>query len=188
VTTRRRGDVLERAVGEAVLAELKVTGYAALTIDGVAARARCGKASLYRRWPGKRELVLAVLGSRLPPPPAGRRDASARQNLRSALGSLSEMLIGDTRYPALFVIVGMHRDVAMQDLYRELVMTPWMKSLQEIITAGVSSGEIDPASVTALTGQIGPALVIQHVLLTGTVPSRSELNQIVDAVIGRPNT
>ena len=37
---------------------LAETGYDGMTIDMVAARARAGKATLYRRWPSKAELVI----------------------------------------------------------------------------------------------------------------------------------
>src|SRR5690242_4950865 len=55
---RRRGPALERAIHEAVLAELSEIGYAGLTIESVASRARTGKASIYRRWPTKQQLVM----------------------------------------------------------------------------------------------------------------------------------
>jgi AcrR family transcriptional regulator len=61
VKTRRRGAELEEALLDAAWAELQEVGYAALTYDGVAARAGTSKPVLYRRWPGKVDLVLAAL-------------------------------------------------------------------------------------------------------------------------------
>jgi AcrR family transcriptional regulator len=61
VKTRRRGAELELALLDAAWAELQAVGYAALTFDGVAARAGTSKPVLYRRWPGKVDLVLAAL-------------------------------------------------------------------------------------------------------------------------------
>ena len=49
----RDADILDAALD--VLAEV---GYDGMTIDMVAARARAGKATLYRRWPSKTELVI----------------------------------------------------------------------------------------------------------------------------------
>lgn len=43
---------------EAVLDELADVGYGRLSMDGVARRARAGKAALYRRWPSKQDMVL----------------------------------------------------------------------------------------------------------------------------------
>jgi AcrR family transcriptional regulator len=41
----------------ATLNEVAESGYRALTIEAVATRAKVGKATIYRRWPSKRELV-----------------------------------------------------------------------------------------------------------------------------------
>lgn len=49
------------AITDAVLAELVERGYARLSMEGVAKRAGAGKSALYRRWPTKQEMVLAVL-------------------------------------------------------------------------------------------------------------------------------
>lgn len=49
---------LSPAILAAVLAELADRGYAGLTTARVARRAGVSTATLYRRWPGKRELVL----------------------------------------------------------------------------------------------------------------------------------
>ena len=58
---RRRGAELENSILEATWAELMETGYARLTMEGVAARAQTGKQVLYRRWPSRPELVLAAV-------------------------------------------------------------------------------------------------------------------------------
>src|SRR5947209_1689551 len=54
---RKRGAELEQAIRDATIAELACCGYGSLTIESVAARAQTGKASIYRRWPTKQELV-----------------------------------------------------------------------------------------------------------------------------------
>jgi AcrR family transcriptional regulator len=57
---RRRGEELEAALLEAAWEELVETGFAKLTMESVAARAKTSVTVLYRRWPGKDELVLAA--------------------------------------------------------------------------------------------------------------------------------
>jgi AcrR family transcriptional regulator len=59
---RRRGEELEAALLEAAWDELAEAGFAKLTMESVAARAKTGVAVLYRRWPNKDELVLAAIG------------------------------------------------------------------------------------------------------------------------------
>ncbi len=58
---RRRGEALEYAILEAAWKEFTEVGYNNLTMEGIAARAKTNKAVLYRRWPNKNDLVVAVL-------------------------------------------------------------------------------------------------------------------------------
>ena len=58
---RRRGEELEAALLEAAWQELVETGFARLTMESVAARAKTGVAVLYRRWPNKDDLVIAAI-------------------------------------------------------------------------------------------------------------------------------
>src|SRR5689334_3934263 len=58
---RARGEPRERAILSAVIALLGETGYEAMAMDAVAARAHASKATIYRRWPGKAELVRAAV-------------------------------------------------------------------------------------------------------------------------------
>lgn len=58
---RRRGEELEAALLEAAWDELVAVGFAKLTMESVATRARTGVAVLYRRWPRKDDLVLAAM-------------------------------------------------------------------------------------------------------------------------------
>lgn len=56
-----RGAARERAILAAVIAVVGEVGYDAMTMDAVAARASASKATIYRRWRNKAELVRAAL-------------------------------------------------------------------------------------------------------------------------------
>ena len=62
--SRRRGAELEETILAAVWEELTEVGYARLSMEGVAARARTGKQVLYRRWRNRAELVMAAVRHR----------------------------------------------------------------------------------------------------------------------------
>src|ERR1700729_2117030 len=60
-----RGKPRERAILSAVIELLGQVGYEAMTMDAVAARAHASKTTIYRRWPGKPELVRAAVDVRV---------------------------------------------------------------------------------------------------------------------------
>ncbi|OBH03082.1 MULTISPECIES: TetR/AcrR family transcriptional regulator [unclassified Mycobacterium] len=181
--SRRRGEVLERALFEATLAELAEVGYGGLTMEGIAARAHTGKAALYRRWCSKHDLVHAALVYALPPLPELRTGRSARENLLTMFTSHRDMLAGKTSFPSLDVMHQLLHEPEMRAIFADAVVCPRLKIVESILQAAVDDGDLDPATVTPLTARVGPALINHQFMLTGEPPSRRDLAVIVDTVI-----
>jgi AcrR family transcriptional regulator len=186
VRTRRRGQKLEHALFEATLAELTAVGYGGLTMEGIAARARTGKAALYRRWSTKHDLVQAALLYALPPIPEPRAGRSARENLLTTFSAHRDILAGKTAFPGLAIIGQVLHEPELRAIFADSVVAPRLRLIESILQAGVRTGEIDPATLTPLTARVGPALINQHVMLTGAPPTRRELTRIIDTVIAQP--
>jgi AcrR family transcriptional regulator len=180
---RRRGEVLERALYEATLAELTEVGYGGLTMEGIAARAHTGKAALYRRWDTKCELVHAALVFALPPLPEVRTGRSAREKLLAMFVAHRDILAGKTAFPGLDIIHQLLHEPEMRAIFADAVVSPRLQMVESILQAAVEGGDLDSETVTPLTARIGPALINHHFLLTGSPPNRRELALIVDTVI-----
>src|SRR5438309_11079051 len=76
---RRLGAARERALLDVAVALLAEVGYDRLSLDEVARRAHTSKATLYRRWPRKADLIAAAVINHKaeapkPPPAATLRD------------------------------------------------------------------------------------------------------------------
>lgn len=181
--SRRRGEVLERALYEATLAELAGVGYGGLTMEGIAARAHTGKAALYRRWCSKHDLVHAALVYALPPVPELRSGRSARENLLAVFVSHRDILAGKTAFPGMVIIHQLLHEPEMRAIFADAVVGPRLEIVESILRAAVDDGDIDAATVTPLTARVGPALINHHFLLTGEPPTRRELELVVDTVI-----
>jgi len=181
--SRRRGEVLESALYEATLTELAAVGYGGLTMDGVAARAHAGKATLYRRWVRKHDLVYAALVFALSPVPTPRSGRSARDKLLIVLTAHRDILAGKTAFPGLVTIYQLLHEPQMRAIFADAVVRPRLNVIDSILQAAVDDGDIDPATITPFTAQVGPALINYHFLLTGTPPNRRELALVVDTVI-----
>ncbi|HTX98132.1 MAG TPA: TetR/AcrR family transcriptional regulator [Mycobacterium sp.] len=181
--SRRRGEVLERALYEATLAELAEVGYGGLTMEGIAARAHTGKAALYRRWDTKCELVHAALVFALPPVPEPRTGRPARDSLLAMFTAHRDVLAGKTAFPGLDTIHQLLHEPEMRAIFADAVVAPRLKLAESILQAAVAEGDLDPRTITPLTASIGPALINHHFLLTGSPPTRRELAMIVDTVI-----
>ncbi|MGD0555648.1 MAG: TetR/AcrR family transcriptional regulator [Streptosporangiaceae bacterium] len=92
---RRRGEELEAALLEAAWQELVEAGFARLTMESVAARAKTGVAVLYRRWHGKDDLVLAAIRHYATTHPVETPDTgSLRGDMIALLSSFSSTRVG----------------------------------------------------------------------------------------------
>lgn len=89
--SRRRGEELEATILEAAWAEITEHGYARLTMEGAAARARTGKQVLYRRWPDRARLAIAAVRHALGPLVVEvPRTGSLREDVLTVLRRMSE--------------------------------------------------------------------------------------------------
>ena len=181
---RKRGEVLETAVLDAVLAELRSVGYAALTIDAVTARARVGKASVYRRWPSKLDLVVDAVYRLLPDPASTPDTGSLRGDLLVAFRQLADRLDG----PAGAALRGVLGDMAgsgtaLAEL-RHRFRGRGVAMMTEIVVRAEARGELAVAAAAIPRGRLeaGHALLRYEFLVAGTLPD-DLLVELVDDVL-----
>jgi AcrR family transcriptional regulator len=156
---RPRSERADRAIIDAALSLYAEVGPEGLCIEKVAARAGVGKATIYRRWPGKEDLLLdAIAALQTPlPEPAGE---SARDDLVTLLGAICTdsgdprrtrefaLLLGEgAKYPRLMA------------RYRETVVEPRREVIRDVLRRGTTTGELRPdtdidAALFMLTGAV----------------------------------
>ncbi|MFG3497514.1 TetR/AcrR family transcriptional regulator [Streptomyces sp. NPDC047928] len=139
----------------AVLDLLREGGYDAVTMEGVAARTKCGKATLYRQWKTKPHLVTAALAKSRPAFFTGIDTGSLAGDLRAAARAVAARPGRDTE---LMEAVGQaylqHPD--LRRALRETVIDPEVAALEAMLARGVERGDVD-ADHPAL-GFVAPCL------------------------------
>ena len=180
---RRHGDELQEAIHRACLDELAEHGYDRLTMDRVAARARTGKATLYRRWPNKVELVISTLRYAVPligpPPDLG----DLREELLVLLRGAAHELAGPTGAAVRGIVAEVVRTPELGELTARHVTDPLLAPTLEVLRRAVVRGEVPPAALTPRVASVGSDLVLQHFLMHGTCASEPLLADVVDQVV-----
>jgi AcrR family transcriptional regulator len=139
---RPRSEQAERAIIDAALDVFAETGIGGLCIERVAARAGVGKATIYRRWPGKEELLLDALSTiREPmPEPAGK---SVRDDLITMLDSMRVHWTDPRRGPLLALMLGEGpRYPRLMDRYMASVVEPRREIIRSVLRRGIATGEL----------------------------------------------
>ena len=181
-TSRRRGEKLEEAIFEAVLAELGDGGVARLTFEGVAARARTGKSALYRRWPNKTELVLDALNAHA----LHYSDFVPKGELRQDLLDFLEHMTTGHEGPAGIALRNLigeaHHSPELFDALLVRFLDPRENALAELLHDMAERGQIDESVVTRDVVNVLPALVMQHYLLNRGPITPAVIAAMVDKV------
>lgn len=99
-----RGEARGEAILSAVIGLLGELGYEGMTMDAVAARAHASKTTIYKRWPGKPQLVRAAVDSYV----AGRLAAEADTgSLRGDLMAVMQAMAGHLTAEFLAMMSGL---------------------------------------------------------------------------------
>jgi AcrR family transcriptional regulator len=159
---RPRSAEAHQRILDATLELLGEQGYAEMSVEAVAARAGVGKATIYRRWSSKEDLVaaaIATLRPELPPIDTGNiRDdlrTVAREILRfkkAQAKSFSFDLSWLT--PRLSMETAKHPE--LHEAYQREVVRPHRQVVTDLIERAIAHGElrsdVDPELLTDMLG------------------------------------
>lgn len=178
MSAERRQELLVAAVG--LLCEV---GYEALTMDALATKAHCSKATLYRMWPGKPQLVAAAIRAIKPVDMTGIDTGTLRGDLVAVAHRISPAATNGT---ALFAAVNhaVLLDSELAEVLRTTLMEPDSALIVEIVERAVQRGELErrPAAADHLPRIIFGA-VIARAHFDGTYADPDYLVHIIDDVL-----
>jgi AcrR family transcriptional regulator len=183
VGTRRRGETLERAIYDAVLDELQRVGLTGLTMEGVAGCARTGKAALYRRWPGKEDLVVDALDHSLPRLDDLPDHGNLRDDLLDLLRRMTATMNSRTGCALQALMSEIDQDHPFARLLKERVFQPRKQWIVALLDRAVERGEVRPDVATAMVAEVGPAMVAQRFHADGPPVPDDYVVSVVDDVV-----
>lgn len=139
---RPRSINADRAIIDATLEVFAESGAGGLCIEKVAAKAGVGKATIYRRWPGKEDLLLDAIGAMKSPLPRPKGE-SVREDLAVLLEALGKES-GDPRRARQFaLLLGEGASYPrLLERYLETVVEPRRDVVRAVLRRGVATGEL----------------------------------------------
>jgi AcrR family transcriptional regulator len=180
--SRGRGEEREQAIIDATIDLLAEIGYEAMTMDAVAARARASKATIYRRWPGKPQLVGDALRRCAPGPQVEiPRTGSLRGDLIAMLRHLRDKFAAGDRALLAGVLHAMQRDPELAGIMRTQLAERRVALLAEIKARAVLYG-IDPVGIKQVA-DVMPGSMMMRLLVTGDPVDDEFITGIVDDVL-----
>ena len=183
---RPRDSTVDARVMEAALVAIHEEGLAGLTIDEIAQRAGVSKATIYRRWDSKDEVVVDAVAS-LSGAVGGVSTGDVRTDLVSVVGDLVTFFTDSRAGKVLPWLVG---EVASQSplglRYATAVMLPKRALVAGIITQGIESGDLRPDIdvMVAVDLIIGPVVAMRFMGTLAEVPESWPMDLIDGLLTG----
>ena len=180
--TRRLDGEREQAILRAAYDLLAETGYQGLRVDAVAARAQASKATLYRHWPTKAELVTdavrACKATDEPLPDTG----TLRGDLMSWFCDITKMIASEEGpiLAGLFMALHSEPELAVQLRKMRESKVPLANTL---CARAEARGELSPGYDARLIDEIVPALIFMRRFALGEPLDQAFLDHLVDDII-----
>jgi AcrR family transcriptional regulator len=156
---RPRSERAEQAILDAALDAIGECGIDGVRCEDVAARAGVGKATLYRRWQGKEELLIAAFASLKSPLPEPL-GVSVREDLTAMLAVMAADA-DDPRYAQQFALLHGEgqRYPRLVARYKEEIVEPRRELIRSVLRRGIKTGELRAdidieVAMLALTGAV----------------------------------
>jgi AcrR family transcriptional regulator len=165
---KRRNEQARTAILRAARELLDRRGFRRLTIEGIAARAGVGKATIYRWWPSKAavamDAVLEAAGPRIPFPDTG----SAREDLRRQIASVIKLYTRTRTGRGLRALLAeSQHDPSLAESLRDRFIASRRAEAATVFERAVERGELRPdldvgVAIDALYGAVYYRLLVSH--------------------------
>jgi AcrR family transcriptional regulator len=181
---RPRDPSRDGAIRGAILQVLAESGYAGLTMDAVAAAAGVGKATIYRRWRTKSDLVadaVAELSSMsIDTPDTGSLEGDLRVLLRWLVGAVNGPLGAAT----LSLLSAMPHEPGLREAFYGGPMGVWTSTFRQVWEQAESRGEVQQPIAGTAVSSIASAPILQRWLFSGEpVPEAFADELLADVVM-----
>ncbi|WP_283133842.1 TetR/AcrR family transcriptional regulator [Rhizohabitans arisaemae] len=140
---RPRSEKAEKAIIQATLDLIgEGVGIREITIEAVAARAGVGKTTIYRRWPGREELIVDALTTlKAPIPPLAGE--SVRADLITCLDAMREEASDSGKRCMMnLAMADWARSPRLYERYYKVAIKPRREAMRRILRRGLETGEI----------------------------------------------
>lgn len=182
---RPRSEAVEQAIFDAAIGLLEGgTPLTELSIEKIARTAGVGKATIYRRWPGKEELFVDLLRSVEAPDPV-LPGVSVRDDLVALMESIRRRGLAKRNSALLHnVFSQMQSYPKLWDAYHQTVIDPRRRMGLDVVRRGMELGEIRDDLDAELVNDLftGP-LLLRTVIRPGASLDPDLAERVVDAVL-----
>jgi AcrR family transcriptional regulator len=180
---RPRDPSRDGVIRAAILRLLADVGYGALTMDAVAAEAGVGKATIYRRWRTKQDLVVDTIADLNREEAAAPDTGSLEEDLRTLLHRLAAVINGPVGAATLSLLSTVPHQPALAEAFRSSPLGVWHSAFDTVWRQAEGRGELQPGVSGSLAAEATSALLVQRWLLTGQPVDEAYADDVLRTIV-----
>ena len=183
---RPRDASRDEAILDAAIAILGETGYDRMTMDMVAVRAKAGKATVYRRWPSKAEMVIEAV-TRMKRSLVDNDNLADTGTLRGDLLALFRPQSVEQAQYKLRAMAGvasiLNEHPTLADAGHDAVVLPWVQANQTLIQRALDRGEVSTSTHVDTVAKIIPSLAAYRTMVQRRPFDHAFLVEVIDGIV-----
>jgi AcrR family transcriptional regulator len=181
---RKRDLTRDPEILQAALDVLSETGYDGMTVDMVATRAKAGKATIYRRWPSKAELVIDAVACMKRIDPETLPDTGTLRGDLVAMIKPHSIEDGERKLQIMAGLVSMlSTSPELADAVNATIVDPRAAVNRVLLTRAVERGEIPADTDIEPLALLSPSMAAYRVLILRKPVDRKFLISLIDGVL-----
>ncbi len=180
---RPRDPSRDDVIRAAIVRLLGEVGYGALTMDAVAAEAGVGKATIYRRWRTKQELVVDVVADLNRSWMVSVDTGSLEGDLRLLVHRMVEMMTSPLGSATRSLLAAMQHEPSLTEAFRDGPLTVWRRAFGEVWERAQARGELGPDLRQSIPAEATTALLVQRWLVTREPVDAAYADAVLETVV-----
>lgn len=180
---RPRDHARDEAIHEAALEVLSEVGYDRTTVEAIASRAHVSKATIYRRYKNKQELLMAAMGEHAACSLPQINTGSLRGDLIELISEHVKALKGPDGELLMALLSSAHRDPELGKLLPQNKPIINDSTSVQIFERALARKEISASANLEFLGEVVPAIFSHRLFITHQSVNRKFIEHLVDDLL-----
>lgn len=180
---RPRDDKRDLAIQQAAIEVMQEVGYERCTIEAIATKAHASKATIYRRWKNKQELIVSAVNRHTFCSAPAIDQGSLREDLVEMITDRIKNLKGPDGAIVSILLTAAKNDSELGKLIPASIRESQDETMMHIIDRGIKRGEISKNANVDLLLEILPGIFTYRIFMTHQPVNRKFIEQLVDGIL-----
>lgn len=180
---RPRDHGRDEAIHEAALSILSEVGYDRTTIEAIAQRAHVGKATIYRRFKNKEEILMSAISAHTACALPRIDTGNLRDDLIALIHEHVKVLKGPDGELKMSLLAIAHRDPKLGKILGEHNPIEAERQSAEVFERAIARGEISKKADIAFLSEVVPSIITNRIFITHQPVNQKFIEQLVDQLL-----